>query len=164
MGLNVGEDFLDYCRLNNLKKVKLYLRNGIDMINRVSVNGFDSGLTIAAYMNYPDLLDILLSHPDIKINNTTDPANATWSRQWTALMFACWLGSPAIVSRLVQVPKLDVNFQDENGNTAAHLASLSGHTECVRMLAETGRVNWNYSLIWGGQTALYQAPGCRFHA
>ena len=69
-------------------------------------------------------------------------------------MFACWHGSPAIVSRLVQVPKLDVNFQDENGNTAAHLASLSGHTECVRILAETGRVNWNYSLIWGGQTAL----------
>ena len=54
------------------------------------------------------------------------------------LMDACNHGNPAIVSRLVQVPRLDINYQDEYGNTAALMASWKGRTECVRILAETG--------------------------
>ena len=155
--MGVGEDFLQYCLKINLRKVKLYVRYGIGIINRVTADGIYSGLAIAARFNSPDLLEILLSHPDININNTTDPRNSNWTRQWTALMFACCHGSSAIVSRLVQVPGLDINYQDENGDTAALLASQWGHTECVRILADTGRVDWNCSLIWGGQTPLYQA-------
>ena len=56
-------------------------------------------------------------------------------------MIACNVGNSAIVSRLVQVPGLDINYQDENGTTAALLASLRGHTGCERLLAETGRVD-----------------------
>ena len=38
-------------------------------------------------------------------------------------MYACDAGNPAIVFRLVQEPGLDINYQDEGGWTAAHLAS-----------------------------------------
>ena len=64
-------------------------------------------------------------------------------------MFACHRGNPAIVSRLVQVPGLDINYQNKDGETAAHLASYNGQTECVRILAETDRVDWNKADNWG---------------
>ena len=67
---------------------------------------------------------------------------------------ACQYGNPAIVSRLVQVPGLDINYQDRDGFTAAILASNKGHTECVRTLAETDRVDWN-KRNRSGQTPLY---------
>ena len=48
--------------------------------------------------------------------------NTVNSSGQSALMFACSRGNSAIVSRLLEVPGLDVNYQDENGVTAAHLA------------------------------------------
>ena len=47
---------------------------------------------------------------------------------YSALMVACSSGSSAVVARLVQQPGLDVNYQDENGVTAAILAVEKGHT------------------------------------
>ena len=80
-----------------------------------------------------------------------------YGSQWTGLMVACERGNPAIVSRLVQVPGLDINYQDEKyGDNAAHGASLHGHTECLRILAETGRVDWNQREKYG-RTPLYLA-------
>jgi len=139
---HLAKEFLQHCHDNNLDGVRESLSRGAD-VNTVSEDGHWSGLTIAAVWNYPELLEILLSHPDIKINNTTKTCYGT---QWTALIFACNSGHSAIVSRLVEVPGLDINYQDENGETAAHWASMIGmvgHTECVRILAETGRVDWN---------------------
>ena len=73
------------------------------------------------------------------------------------LMEACEYGNSAIVSRLVQVPGLDINYHDEKyGETAAHLASRGGHTECVRILAEADRVDWN-KRDKDGVTPLYSA-------
>ena len=48
----------------------------------------------------------------------------------TALMFVCRRGNTAIVSSLVQVPGLDIKYQDQDrtGYSAAHLASREGHT------------------------------------
>ena len=60
-----------------------------------------------------------------------------------ALIFACGTGNPAAVSRLVQVPGLDINYQTEIGRTAAFFASVHRNTECLRILAGTGRVDWN---------------------
>jgi len=143
-------EFLRNCEENNLDGVRDCLSRSVD-VNTVSEDGHWSGLTIAADKNYPELLEILLSHPDIEINNTTK------YYQWTALMFACNAGNSATVSRLVEVPGLDINYQDEeDGNTAAHMASYEGHTECVRILAETGRVDWNKRSKWG-RTPLYRA-------
>ena len=74
-------------------------------------------------------------------------------------MFACNAGNPAIVSRLVQVPGLDINYIDENDDTAAHGASWHGHTECVRILAETDRVDWNKRDEEGGSPLYWGLEG-----
>ena len=42
----------------------------------------------------------------------------------TGLMVACYWGHPAIVTRLVQEPGLDINCQNKIGRTAAHKASF----------------------------------------
>ena len=94
----------------------------------------------------------------------------------TGLMFACESGNSAIVSRLVQVPGLDINYHYESfGYTAACLACASGRsrknphfwawlysnhqeTECMRILANTGKVDWNKADSWG-RTPLYWALG-----
>ena len=76
--------------------------------------------------------------------------------QWDALMGACHVGNSAEVSRLVQVPGLDIDYQNEHGFTAAYWATKMGQTECVRILAETGRVDWN-KRDKVGRTPLYMA-------
>ena len=74
----------------------------------------------------------------------------------SALMLACQNGNPAIVARLVQVPGLDINFQNEAGDSAAYCASFLAEIECVRILAETGKVDWNQGGS-NGDTPLYLA-------
>jgi len=54
---------------------------------------------------------------------------------------------------LVQRPELDINHQDNTGLSAVMYVSFVGATKCVKILAETGRVDW--SLAWPlGHTAL----------
>ena len=53
---------------------------------------------------------------------------------------------------------VDVNYNDELGDTAALLASFHGHTECVRILADTKRVDWSKA-DRDGWTPLYMALG-----
>ena len=77
----LAREFLKYCRSNNLDMVRDCLSRGVD-VNTVSEDGDWRGLTVAAYKNYPELLEILLSHADIEINKTS-------FNDWTALMFAC---------------------------------------------------------------------------
>jgi len=160
MERNEELEFLQHCHDNNLEGVADCLSRGVD-VNTVSEDGRWSGLTIAATKNYPELLEILLSHPQIKINNTKKHNRS----KWTALGAACSAGNYTIVSRLVQVPGLDINYQEDgfhtpplkDGWTAAHWASVRGHTECVRILAETGKVNWNMRERIRGRTPLYLA-------
>ena len=107
---NLSKEFIQYCEGNELEKVKACLTLGVD-VNTVSKDKYGtttySGLTIAANKNYPELVDLLLSRPDINVNLKTGVAK-------TVYQF-----------------------------TAAQWASGRGHTECVRVLAEKGNVNWN---------------------
>ena len=151
-----NKEFIQYCEKNELEKVRACLTLEVD-VNTVSGDGLRSGLTIAAHKNYLELLDVLLSHPAIKINQTTTSGGVLgwFGYQWTALMFACAAGNSDTVSRLVEEEGLDFNYQDEYGWTAAIKASY-GHTECVRVLARTGKVDWNITDS-AGWTALYFA-------
>ena len=81
--IELNEDFLNNCERNNLEEVKSCLSQGAD-VNTVSEDGRWSGLTIAAHKNNTELLDILLSQPDIEINKTTD---ATEAAQLSSLQF-----------------------------------------------------------------------------
>ena len=66
---NLARKFLENCHENNLVGVTKSMSRGVD-VNTVSEDGQWTGLTIAADKNYQELLEILLSHPDIKVNNT----------------------------------------------------------------------------------------------
>ena len=100
----LAEKFIEHCKDNNLEGVRDCLSRGVD-VNTVSGGGRFSGLRIAVDKNYPELLEILLSHPQIKINKPTDALGIKLSgQQFTALMFACFRGSDddEIVSKLVK--------------------------------------------------------------
>ena len=124
--------FLQDCRNNNQEGVRDCLTRGVD-VNIQDENGWP-GLAIAAYKNYPELLEMLLSHPQIKINITGGYDNET------ALGLACFRGYSVIVNRLLQEDGLDINLQDTDGWTAAHGACCD-QTEIVQILAETGKVD-----------------------
>ena len=47
----------------------------------------------------------------------------------TGLMVACYWGHSAIVSRLVQVPGLDINWQNRMGSSAVHKACSQERVE-----------------------------------
>ena len=130
MERNLEFEFLHHCHKDNIEGVTDCLSRGVD-VNTVSEDGLDWS--------------------DIKFDIT-----ANYRNQWTGLMVACEFGNSAIVSRLVQVPGLDINYQDEGGITAALQACMKGRTECVRILADTGRVDWSKGKE-GGRTPLYKA-------
>jgi len=93
----------------------------------------------------------------VDVNTVSGSESEDYNQGQTALMIACKYGHSAIISRLVQVPGLDINYSDTDyGWTAAHLASHNGMTECVVILAETGRVDWNKKDD-EGKTPLYNA-------
>jgi len=141
-----------YGKEGKLKAVMRCLDLGMHL-NTITTSSCFTALTLAAQNGNMNLLNTLLSHPDIDINTAVRTENMC---DWTALMFACHAGNSAIVSRLVEEEELDINYQDQKGETAALLASYYGHTECVRVLAETGKVDWNARNKWGN-TALYCA-------
>ena len=51
---------------------------------------------------------------------------------------------------------LKLNYQDVDGETAVSLAVIGEKVECVRLLAETGKVDWNKGNKHG-ETPLYHA-------
>ena len=63
----LAREFIRHCQDNNLNGVTDCLSRGVD-VNTVSADG----LTIAADENYLELLEILLSHPDINFEAIGD--------------------------------------------------------------------------------------------
>ena len=71
-------------------------------------------------------------------------------------MFACDGYKHDIVTKLVRVPGLDINYQDEFGYTAAQLSCIYGDTDSLRILAETGKVDWNRGYIGLANIPLFE--------
>ena len=141
---NLNEIFLRRCVENDLDGVQSCLSQGTD-VNTMNQRGL-SGLNCAVFTRQTELLDILLSHPDIEVNKTTTrqgELRRSWVN-WTPLMFACLKGHDNIVRRLSQVPGIQYNCRNESGHTALHLAVLSNRAGCVEVLRGAGvSVDWN---------------------
>ena len=155
--IDLEEEFLGFCFSGKLDEVSACLTLKAD-VNAKSEDGFWSALTIAVHMNKPELLELLLSRPNIDVNLTSSHAcNRSGNiYQWTPLMFACFWGNTVSVARLAKVPRLNLKYRDNYGDTAAHKACEKGHTECVRILATTVRLDWNKGNR-RGQTPLFLA-------
>ena len=96
------------------------------------------------------------------LQGVNDCLNGFFETLCQGLTVACDRGNTAIVSRLVQLPGLDLNYQDVFGYTPAITSSICGHTECVRILAETDRADWNKRENNQGWTPLYAALCLRY--
>ena len=68
-GKELSEEFLKYCRENRLDKVADCLTRGVD-VNTVSEDGCWTGLHIACYKGYPELLKLLLEESNLDVNKT----------------------------------------------------------------------------------------------
>ena len=159
MSLNVR--FLKSCAENDLEDVKDCLEEGVyvntvgavESVRVPSEGGATwSGLTIAAWKDYRDLLDLLLSHPGIDVNLPTEP----YYSEYTPLMFACSEGNYKIVRRLLQVPGINILFKDSTNWTAQHGAAMAGYSKCLKELAKMPGVEWNCQDN-EGRTPLYVA-------
>jgi ankyrin repeat protein len=87
-----------------------------------------TALILAAYDEQPAAVDFLLS-------KQADPC-ATDIKGDNALMGVAFKGQLAIAQRLVTL--CDVNARNHEGQTAAMMATLFGHTDIVRLLAQRG--------------------------
>lgn len=93
-------------------------------------------LWTASRYNNPKCINILINHPEIKINKTT-------SFGITALQIACSIGNPKCVKLLLTVPEIDVNITDNEGWTPIGTASWCGNIECVKLLLMHPEININ---------------------
>ena len=89
-------------------------------------------LTCAVEMSRPDIIKLLLTHPNIQPNlNGLDG--------FTPLTLAVTKGSKEMVLVLLENPGCDPNLREGGGLTALHLAIIYNNTEIVKILAEDER-------------------------
>ena len=61
----------------------------------------------------------------------------------TPLITACDIGHGDIVRRLCLDPRIDLNYKNRDGNTAAKVALSKKQFSCVQELSEIEGVDWN---------------------
>ena len=117
-----------------------------------------TALMYASRYGHVEIVKLLLSKPDLNVNLQSEGG-------WTALMIASWKGKVEIVKLLLSRSKsvytgmsetltrstnqrLDVNIEDESGETALMLASKNGHTEIVKLLLSRPEIDVNLRNVW----------------
>lgn len=121
-------------------EVKLLLESGVSDINAQNEEGWNA-LQAALFSNNIEIIKLLLSHPDIDINVSRDGE--------PALFLACQPdGEPAnleIVDMFLNNPKVNVNFQNEKGNTILIELCYEDFPDddLIKFLIESGKVDCN---------------------
>jgi len=132
-------------------------------VNKLTKSG-KHAVIFCIEQNSPEVLDILLTRSDLKVNSI-DPAgvsllyractggnleivdallmssadpNIRDKELRTALWGACEAGHAAIVSSLLQHPKVDMELTSKSGKSPVFIASEKGHAEVVRLLLHAG--------------------------
>ncbi len=113
---------------NHPELVKRLIAAGADP-NRQGSNGW-SALTIAAAKGFPDLIRLLVS-----VGARPDVLDVY---RWSPLMRAVDNGHTDAVTAILAVGDVDVEQQDEAGNTALHYAVAHGNAIMVTALLEAG--------------------------
>ena len=133
----------------HVKVIRQFLRCGA-AINDVSERG-ETALFETIYGNHEEALKTLLSQTELEVN-----AVHTKQECRTGLMLAASQGQSNMVEILLGHPRIDVNAQDGNGDSALCLAAEFGSKETIQILLkmpniEIDRVNHR------GWSALYSA-------
>ncbi len=88
---------------------------------------------------------------------TTEYSLSTWPESKPFLLAAAGQGRANFVERLTRHYRCDVNYPDENGNTALHLAAYCGHADVVATLLDSGLISDLTIKNKFGETALDQS-------
>ena len=99
-------------------------------------------LMIALLRDHTEVVSLLLSHPEIKIN-------AKDRGGLTALHFGCAHGSTESLNLLLAVPGLELNERDSDGDTPVMVAIHWGHSEVVRALTQKTGVDLDLKTVDG---------------
>jgi ankyrin repeat protein len=113
------------CRNGHVNLVKRLLEDGADP-NMFDGNGFKH----ACRNGHSEIVSLLLNHPDIDLNCTTNG--------WNGLTSACYQGHIEIVHILLSDMRIDPSVMN---NMAIRNACKGGHYEIVRVLLKDKRVD-----------------------
>ena len=83
---HLSNKFLESCQNNNLEDVKACIQLKVDVnVKRKDCSKY-FGLSYAAWNNFLDLCDVLLSHPSIDVNNKDSDDETALMRSCTVLV------------------------------------------------------------------------------
>ncbi|CAO2841705.1 unnamed protein product [Amaranthus hypochondriacus] len=121
-----GERLVSAARDGDLQEAKALLEYNPRLVRYSTFGVRNSPLHYSAAQGHHEIVSLLLeTGVDINLRNY---------RGQTALMQACQHGHWEVVQTLV-LSKANIHRADYlNGGTALHLASLNGHTRCIRLL------------------------------
>ena len=118
----VQKDFIAVAR----KIAYEHQRDGVDV--NAATNAGVTPLMIAVERNHPDMVDMLCSHPLVRINQQTHNFAS-------ALLVATDRENVDIAEKLLSYEdRINPNVQARDGSTALHIAASKGNLELTRML------------------------------
>jgi hypothetical protein len=129
-----GELF-DACDNNNITLVKEILNENPTLdINWKNPHCFGcSALYRACQNGHVDIVQLLMAHPDIDINQKSYSG-------WVPFMSACYNGHPSIVRMMLEDPRLTtINYKDDIGWTPLSNAAFWGNLEVIKWMIASGR-------------------------
>lgn len=129
------QDFLSACRKDDINRVLVFLKSPVSRpydheINLAFVEACKAGAV--------EVVRLFLLEKWINVEGARDAHDGK-----TGLLAACSSSgtSPALVSLLLQSPRVDVNAVDAEGRTALMLATMSGVPQIVKLLLSDHRTD-----------------------
>ncbi|EAY08546.1 hypothetical protein TVAG_487730 [Trichomonas vaginalis G3] len=142
------------CRNASLYDVKLLMSKGEKINPNLKSKKGDFPLKFAVISGNEEIIDKLLEHPNIDVNNRDDEG-------CTALFHAARLSkSSTILQIMEQSEKADPNLSGSNGFSPLIISVLSGNVDCVKTLLSYERTDVNHK-DGNGNTALIAACGIK---
>ncbi len=138
----------------SINAVQLLLTKPSIDVNRTDCTG-KTALIHAARTGAYEIVGLLLNQPSIAIN-ARDKRISKDLKAGTALMYAVAKGYTSIAKLLLSKAGIDVNIQNEDGDTVLMVAAIVGDQEIVQMLLERADVIVD-SKDCSGKTALMHA-------
>ena len=134
---SIKKAFLQGCREGDLVKIKACITLNVDINTQEDKDNYVregyTGLHYAVRYSNVQVLDLLLSKPNINVNIKNYLGQTPF--------LACF--KPELMVRLCRVPSFNVHLKDDNGETALIRAVAYGSARVLELLRQLGITNWN---------------------